>query len=129
MLCLRHKILTIFEIIETKCTKTKPKLNEKSLYEKNTHKIITRRWTRTQKGSGRYRSLHPFAPVSLALYFFSEKWNLNKIWCLLNPSDNKNLLCRASWTLDWIRPRCSNLKRFVFLQVFASGGRFNPYGL
>ena len=33
----------------------------------NCWSTLTRRWTRTQKGSGRSRSLHPFAPVSLAL--------------------------------------------------------------
>ena len=40
-----------------------------SCCEKKTKSRLTRRWTRTQKGSGRWRSLHPFAPVSLALGF------------------------------------------------------------
>ena len=43
---------------------------------------LTRRWTRTQKGSGRYRSLHPFAPVSLALSCSNYNWSF-KYWHII----------------------------------------------
>ena len=72
---------------------------------------ITRRWTRTQKGSGRYRSLHPFAPVSLALSFLLFQTGYRRIW------NQEKILKSFDWKSCWFSHRKAVKYEFPWITV------------